>query len=84
MVDVPPGVLFEVETIRIAVADAPLEIDTVEGLTEHVAADVPARVMLQVRLTLPVYPLTDATVIEDVDVLPDVTEIGLNAAKVSV
>jgi len=81
---VPIGVLVYVHTGNAAVPglDPPIVIDA--GLKEQLGAGVPPPVMVQERLTLPVYPLAGVTVMVEVDVPPALTDPGFSAVTLSV
>jgi hypothetical protein len=77
-------VLLEVDTVRAAVAEPPLLIVTEDVPSEQLGAGVAVVVMLQARLTLPVYPFSEVALMAEVDVFPDVTGLGFSAEAVSV
>jgi hypothetical protein len=77
------GVLVEVDTVSMAVTGLDPLIVTDEGLKEQLGAGVPPPVMLQERLTLPVYPSAGVRVMVDVDALPALTDPGFSALALS-
>ena len=83
IVTLASGVLIDVESVSVDVAALPL-ITTGDALKEQAGAGVAPVMLLQERLTLPVYPFTGVTVMVEVAVPPAVTEAGRNAAAPSV
>ena len=78
------GVPIDVESVSVDVAAAVPLITTGDALKEQMGGGVAPVMLLQERLTLPVYPLTGVAVTAEVAVPPAVTEAGLNAAAPSV
>ena len=83
IVTLASGVLIDEESVSVDVAAAVPLITTGDTLKEQVGAGVAPVMLLQERLTLPVYPFTGVTVMVEVAVPPAVTEAGLNAAAPS-
>jgi hypothetical protein len=84
MVYVAAGVLLDVDTVRVEVTGAVPLIVTDAGLNAHAGAGLAPVIVLQDRLTLPVYPLTGVTVMVDWAADPVVVEPGFNALAASV
>jgi hypothetical protein len=84
---VPPGVLLEVEMVRIAVAAlVPLSVSVAE-LNEQVGTgvdDVFSFLTLHESVTSPVYPSAGESVIVAFDVVPAVTGAGVGVPAESV
>lgn len=84
IVTLASGVLIDVETVSVDVAAAVPLITTGDALKEQMGGGVAPVMLLQERLTLPVYPFSGVTVMVEVAVPPAVTEAGLNAPAPSV
>ena len=84
IVTLASGVPIDVESVSVDVAAAAPLITTGDALKEQMGGRVAPVMLLQERLTLPVYPFTGVTVMVEVAVPPAVTEAGLNAAAPSV
>ena len=80
----PPGVLLEVDAVSVEVPGTVPLIVSVVVLSEQLGAGVAVVVMLHERLTLPVYPFSEVTLMAEVDGFPDVTGLGFSAEAVSV
>jgi hypothetical protein len=77
-------VLLEVDTVRVEVPGPPPLIVTRAVLKEQPGAGEPPVIMLQERLTLPVYPFAGVTVMVEVESSPAVTDPGFKAVALSV